>query len=110
MLQKNISVHKGLVNGSMGYLCGFKTLSIGEIASVLVKLDGQELPYEIGKETVRFEALKQMFYRRRQFLLQLAFAITIHKSQGLSLQCAIVDAGSRCFSPGMIYRRFVTCD
>jgi len=32
-----------------------------------------------------------------------AFALTIHKAQGLSLQCAIVDAGSACFGPGMIY-------
>ena len=32
-----------------------------------------------------------------------AFAITIHKSQGLSLQTAIVDAGPTTFGPGMIY-------
>jgi len=30
-----------------------------------------------------------------------AFAITIHKSQGLSLQTAVIDAGSSCC--GMIY-------
>jgi ATP-dependent exoDNAse (exonuclease V) alpha subunit len=58
---------------------------------------------EISREPVRFEALKQIYYTRRQFPLQLAFAITIHKSQGLSLECAIVDAGNRCFGPGMIY-------
>ena len=33
----------------------------------------------------------------------LAFAITIHKSQGLSLQTAILDAGSTNFGPGMVY-------
>jgi len=33
----------------------------------------------------------------------LAFAITIHKSQGLSHENAIVDAGSTNFGPGMIY-------
>ena len=32
-----------------------------------------------------------------------AVAITIHKSQGLSLQTAIVDAGLATFGPGMIY-------
>ena len=49
-----------------------------------------------------FEALKQVCYTRRQFPLQDAFAITIHKSQGLSSQCAIADAGSRYFGPRMI--------
>jgi len=32
-----------------------------------------------------------------------AFALTIHKSQGLSLQSAIIDAGSSCFGTGMVY-------
>jgi len=103
MLQRNICVAKGLVNGSMGTVTSFKLLPNGEIIGVLVKFDGLELPVEIGRETVRFEVLKQVFFTRRQFPLQLAFAITIHKSQGLSLQCAIVDAGNRCFGPGMLY-------
>ena len=33
----------------------------------------------------------------------LAFAITIHKSQGLSVRTAIVDAGPTNFGPGMVY-------
>ena len=33
----------------------------------------------------------------------LAFAITIHKAQGLSLQSAIIDAGKPCLGSGMIY-------
>jgi len=40
MLQRNFSVDKGLVNGSMGYVCGFETLPTGEIGSVLVRFDG----------------------------------------------------------------------
>ena len=35
--------------------------------------------------------------------MMLAFAITVHKSKGLSLKSPIVDAGSSCFGPGMIY-------
>jgi len=33
----------------------------------------------------------------------LAFAITVHKSQGLSLQSVIVDAGDSTFGCGMVY-------
>ncbi|MGO2660397.1 ATP-dependent DNA helicase [Mycetocola reblochoni] len=38
-----------------------------------------------------------------QFPLRLAWAITIHKSQGKSYEQAIIDLGSRAFSPGQVY-------
>jgi ATP-dependent DNA helicase PIF1 len=38
-----------------------------------------------------------------QFPLRLAWAVTIHKSQGKSYDRAIVDLGSRAFSPGQTY-------
>ena len=40
---------------------------------------------------------------RKQFPLVLAYAITIHKCQGLSLDCAIIDLSSSIFAPGMAY-------
>ena len=38
-----------------------------------------------------------------QFPLRLAWAVTIHKSQGKTYDSAIVDLGSRAFSPGQTY-------
>ena len=40
---------------------------------------------------------------RRQFPLILAYAVTIHKYQGLSLDCANVDPCDQIFSDGMAY-------
>ena len=40
---------------------------------------------------------------RKQFPLILAYAVTIHKCQGLSLDCAIIDLSKEVFSPGMVY-------
>ncbi len=40
---------------------------------------------------------------RRQFPLILAYAVTIHKCQGLSLDSAIVDLSDRVFSAGKAY-------
>ena len=37
---------------------------------------------------------------RRQFPLDLAWALTIHKSQGMSLDCVQVDL-TKCFAPGI---------
>jgi ATP-dependent DNA helicase PIF1 len=38
-----------------------------------------------------------------QFPLRLAWAVTIHKSQGKTYDSAIVDLGSRSFAPGQTY-------
>jgi len=38
-----------------------------------------------------------------QFPLRLAWAVTIHKSQGATYERAIVDLGARVFSPGQTY-------
>jgi len=47
--------------------------------------------------------LKGIFYTQKQFPVYLSMAITLQKSQGLSLKTAIVDAGSNIFGPGMTY-------
>jgi hypothetical protein len=43
-----------------------------------------------------------------QFPLRLAWAITIHKSQGLTFEKAIIDAGN-AFSPGQVYVALSRC-
>ena len=40
---------------------------------------------------------------RKQFPLVLAWAITIHKSQGMTLDRAVIDVGVKEFSPGLSF-------
>ncbi|KAG5958179.1 hypothetical protein E4U58_005460 [Claviceps cyperi] len=40
---------------------------------------------------------------RTQFPLTVAYAITVHKSQGATLDCAVVDISCRHFTPGRSY-------
>ena len=47
--------------------------------------------------------IKNFYVYRKQFPLILTYAVTIHKCQGLSLDCAIVDLSCEVFSDGMAY-------
>ena len=47
--------------------------------------------------------MKKIYIHRMQFPLILAFAITIHKCQDLTLHCAIMDLSDEVFCAGMAY-------
>ena len=68
-----------------------------------MKFDNIEDELEIERVKSKFIVLKQYFVYREQFPFILAYAITIHKCQGLSLNCAIMDLSSNVFSSGMAY-------
>ncbi|WP_445444549.1 ATP-dependent DNA helicase [Clavibacter sp. km3a] len=92
------------VNGSVGVVTRIDT-------NVYVELDG--VVHEV--EPVTWEKHKYSYspttkqLRRdvvadfTQFPLRLAWAVTIHKSQGKTYERAIVDLGARVFSPGQTY-------
>ena len=63
---------------------------------------------QIEKVKSRFQVFKKFYVYRKQFPVILAYAVTlavvtIHKCQGLSLNCAIIDLSDKIFSPGMAY-------
>lgn len=97
MLRRNIDTKSGLVNGAIGTV-----VSIAN-SHIRVKFDHLDQAYEVERVRCKFMVMKKYFVYRRQFPLILAYAITIHKSQGLSLDCAIVDLSSKVFAPGMAY-------
>ena len=47
--------------------------------------------------------LKNIYVHHKQFPLILAFAVTVHKCQGLSLDCAVKDLSNKVFCAGMAY-------
>jgi hypothetical protein len=70
----------------------------------------QHIRYFYNKETDTLE--EEELGSFSQYPLRLAWAITIHKSQGLTFDKAIVDAGD-AFAPGQVYvalSRLTNCD
>ena len=114
MLTSNLWTQAGLVNGAMGSVAAICYQSGGPPdlpAAVMVHFDSYHGPtYSDG--TVPIVPVRHTWYNagvpcsRLQLPLKLAWAITIHKAQGLTLDKVIIDVGTREFSSGLT---FVAC-
>ena len=98
MLVYNLDQESGLVNGSRGVVEGFSNT----IPSLpLVLFQGCAAPIPVGEQTWESEDIEGV--KRSQIPLMIAYAITIHKAQGSTLDCALIDIGPRTFEVGQAY-------
>jgi ATP-dependent DNA helicase PIF1 len=103
MLLRNDPDHRW-VNGSIGTVSKIDT-------TVWVDVDGERhevKPVVWEKFQYSYSPLtkslrKDVVAEFHQFPLRLAWAVTIHKSQGQTYDRAIVDLGQRSFAPGQTY-------
>lgn len=101
MIRRNIDVTNGLVNGTLGSLTSV-TEENGEIKSVKLMIDtGKEVTIE--RVNVKFHVCGSIYAVRFQFPLSLAWALTVHKAQGLSLRNVLFDCGNSIFEDGQAY-------
>ena len=100
MLLTNQDPPAGLVNGSRGIVTGF-----GNDGYPLVKfLNGPALPVRIPPAAWSSDSEKDGDgVTREQIPLRLAYALTIHKAQGASLDSALIDVGPSTFEYGQAY-------
>jgi PIF1-like helicase/helix-turn-helix protein/HRDC domain-containing protein len=66
----------------------------------------ENIRYTVNKTTQQLE--EEVIGSFMQFPLRLAWAITIHKSQGLTFDKAVIDAG-QAFAPGQVYVALSRC-
>lgn len=66
----------------------------------------ENIRYTLNKTTQHLE--EEVIGSFSQFPLRLAWAVTIHKSQGLTFEKAIIDAGL-AFAPGQVYVALSRC-
>ena len=117
MLVENLWTEHGLVNGVLGvvyniiWAVGVDQQRDPPLAVLVVynKYKGPRLFKVNSKPVVPVFILTQEFFwgaiscQRTQFPITIAYAITIHKAQGLTVKRAVLDINQREFAVGLNY-------
>ncbi|KNZ50835.1 DNA repair and recombination protein pif1 [Puccinia sorghi] len=107
MLVRNLP-HVGLVNGSTGRICRYESRQEDEEVEYvpvvnMVTTDGLSIEYVAERQEASVQdAYGMVIWSRHQIPLILAWAVTIHKAQGATLDLVDVDLHG-CFDVGQAY-------
>jgi ATP-dependent DNA helicase PIF1 len=99
MLNVNLDCEAGLVNGSRGIITGYSSENGGQLK--IKFLNGTEMFFSRHETSVEEDG--KLLYKVVQFPFILAYALSIHKVQGSTLDYAIIDIGYSVFESSMSY-------
>lgn len=94
----NLDVKRGLTNGALGTIVDFATNN-----DPYVKFDCIEHPCRVSRHVWEESVSEKFTAYLAQMPLKLAWALNVHKSQGMSLDTIFCDLGPRVFAEGMAY-------
>ena len=105
MLRRNLDPDRGLANGAVGLVIGFEFEENDEtlVTFIIIQFENLKSPYKLARFDAEYQIKPNQYVNRSQFPVSLAWALTIHKVQGLSLDAIMVDIGKNIFEEGMAY-------
>jgi ATP-dependent exoDNAse (exonuclease V) alpha subunit len=100
MLRRNLRPGLGLVNGTRGVLVGVERdeVDTNRVARLLIEFDNVADVQKIERVSAAYTVGVGLMRTRSQFPVVMAFAATIHKCQGMTLENAIISTGA-IFAP-----------
>ena len=119
ILLKNLMTKHGLVNGADGIVSGFEVDASNSVTLIYVTFNDQNvapmLQLSDRNNAIAIERYSVEFLfaghaiTRTMFPLLPASALTIHKMQGSTKDCIVVNLGSKIFGHGMAYVAISRC-
>lgn len=105
------------VNGTIGRVLSIQTRRLGHDLIIVELQDGEEVEvepytwelfhYKYNEKRKKIET--ETVGKFKQYPLKLAWAVTIHKSQGKTFERVIIDIGRGAFAPGQVYVALSRC-
>ena len=104
MLRRNIDITLGLVSGAIGTIHSVqRCIDQSSKVDTITILFSNSQQHCLKRVTTKFEVLDKAYVIRYQIPITTAYAITIHKSQGLTLNHVLTDIGNRIFTCAQAY-------
>ena len=104
MLWRNIDIILGLVNGAIGTIHSVqRCIDQPSKVDTITILFSNSQQHCLKRVTTKIEVLDKAYVICSQFPITTAYAITIHKSQGLTLNHVLTDIGNSIFTCGQAY-------
>ena len=112
MLLCNLCTNQGLINGAMGIVTSLD-FHANTLATVYVKFDdhiiGTQFQDDRYSGSIPIRVISQEFFYKGRYIDRTTFplipswACTVHKTQGLSLDHAVISLGKSLFQAGQAY-------